>query len=80
MENPQLTKEQFIRTYRSNIGLEIRRYRIKKGFNQANLADFMDISRRTISKIENGKFAISIDSLAKFAWHLDFAINIKLEQ
>ena len=72
MENPQLTKEQFISTNRSNIGLEIRRYRIKKGFSQANLADFMDISRTTISKIENGKFAISVDYLAKFAWHLDF--------
>jgi DNA-binding XRE family transcriptional regulator len=72
MENPQLTKEQFIRTNRSNIGLEIRRYRIKKRFSQANLADFVDISRTTISKIENGQFAISIDYLAKFAWHLDF--------
>lgn len=36
----------------------------------------MDISRATISKIENGKFAFSIDYLAKFAWHLDFDIKI----
>jgi transcriptional regulator with XRE-family HTH domain len=40
------------------------------------LAGLMKISRSTISKIENGKFAISIDYLAKFAWHLDFDVRL----
>lgn len=76
MDNPQLAKEEFIRTNRSNIGMEICRYRLKKGYSQAVLAGLMGISRATISKIENGKFAISVDYLAKFSWHLDFDIRL----
>lgn len=69
-------KGNFIKNTRLNIGVEIRKYREKRGFTQEHLADIMDISRATISKIENGKFAISVDYLAKFAWHLDFDIAI----
>lgn len=76
MDNPQLTKAEFINTNRSNIGMEIQRFRAKKGFSQAHLAEIMGISRATISKIENGKFAISVDYLAKFAWHLDFDFKL----
>lgn len=76
MEKPQLTKEEFISTNRSSIGMEICKYRIRKGYSQAVLADLMGISRATISKIENGRFAISVDYLAKFAWHLDFHVKI----
>ena len=76
MENVQQTKEDFILNNRSIIGGEIRKYREKKGFSQEQLANLMDISRATISKIENGKFAFSVDYLAKFAWHLDFKINV----
>jgi len=36
----------------------------------------MEINRSTISKIENGKFAISIDYLVRFAWYLDFDIEL----
>ena len=76
MDNPQITKDEFIRNNRSKIGMEIHKYRAKKGFSQAYLADLMGISRATISKIENGKFAISVDYLAKFSWHLDFEISL----
>ena len=76
MENLQLTKEEFVKSNRYIIGGEIRKYRDKKGFSQNHLATLMGISRATISKIENGKFAFSIDYLAKFAWHLDFDITI----
>lgn len=76
MENFQLTKEEFVKNNRYLIGGKIRKYRDKKGFSQEHLASIMGISRATISKIENGKFAISIDYLAKFAWHLDFDISI----
>lgn len=72
MEKINSAKEAFIFNNRINISNELRKYREKKGFTQEYLAFLMGISRATISKIENGKFAISIDYLAKFAWHLDF--------
>jgi transcriptional regulator with XRE-family HTH domain len=76
MEKINLTKEAFIINNRINISYELRKYREKKSFSQEHLATLMGISRATISKIENGKFAISIDYLAKFAWHLDFDIKL----
>jgi transcriptional regulator with XRE-family HTH domain len=76
MDKINLTKETFIINNRNNISSEIRKYREKKGFSQEQLAALMGISRTTISKIENGKFAISVDYLAKLSWHLDFDIKI----
>lgn len=76
MENLQLNKEDFVKNNRYFIGNEIRKYRDKKEWSQEHLATLMCISRATISKIENGKFAISVDYLAKFAWHLDFNVEI----
>jgi len=76
MDNLQVAKEDYIRINRSNIGIAIHKYRSKKGLSQEKLASLMGISRATISKIENGKFAISIDYLAKFAWHLDFDVRL----
>ena len=76
MDNLQFTREEFISTNRSKIGMEICKFRLNKGYSQVVLADLMGISRATISKIENGKFAISVDYLAKFAWHLDFHVKI----
>jgi len=76
VEKQQHLKEDYIKANRASIGMEIYRYRVKKEFSQATLAELMGISRATISKIENGKFAISVDYLAKFAWHLDFDIRL----
>ncbi|STO10718.1 helix-turn-helix domain-containing protein [Flavobacterium hibernum] len=61
---------------RLKIGETIREIREKKGYNQEQLADIMNVSRTTISKIENGKFNFSIDYLSKFSWFLDFNISI----
>lgn len=61
---------------RLKIGETIREIREKKGYNQEQLADIMNVSRTTISKIENGKFNFSIDYLSKFSWFLDFNITI----
>jgi transcriptional regulator with XRE-family HTH domain len=76
MDNLDAVRSEFVRNNRLNIGLKIRQYRIMKSFSQQHLADLMGISRATISKIENGKFSISIDYLAKFAWHLDFDVRL----
>jgi transcriptional regulator with XRE-family HTH domain len=48
----------------------------KKGFSQDELSEIMEVNRSTISKVETGKFAITIDYLVKFAWYLDFDISV----
>lgn len=61
---------------RIEVGEIIKNFREQKGYSQNDLAILMKINRATISKIENGKFAISVDYLERFAWHLDFDIRI----
>jgi transcriptional regulator with XRE-family HTH domain len=61
---------------RLRIGDTIREIRETKGYSQEQLAEIMNVSRTTISKIENGKFNFSIDYLSKFSWFLDFNITI----
>lgn len=72
--------EHYIQENREVIGKQIRTFREKKGFSQDELAEIMDINHSTISKIETGKFAISVDYLAKFAWYLDFDISVLEKQ
>lgn len=61
---------------RTKIGRTIRTIREKRGLSQEQLAEKMNISRSTISKIENGKFNFSIDYLLKFGDYLDFSVYI----
>ena len=68
--------EQYIQENREAIGKQIRAFREKKGFSQDELAEIMEVNRSTISKVETGKFAITIDYLVKFAWYLDFNISV----
>jgi transcriptional regulator with XRE-family HTH domain len=56
--------------------MTIRAFREKKGYSQDELAKIMEVHRSTISKVETGKFAITIDYLVKFAWYLDFDISV----
>lgn len=72
--------EQYIRENREMIGKQIRLFREKKGFSQEELAKIMEVNCVTISKMETGKFAISIDYLVKFAWCLDFSISLLAKQ
>ena len=67
MEIKNKPKPEIIQEYRQRIGERIRTFREKRGLNQDELAEIMEINRSTISKIENGRFAISIDYLVKFA-------------
>ncbi len=67
--------EKYLHDCRIKIGETIREIREKRGYSQEQLAEIMQISRTTISKIENGKFAISIDYLVKFGWYLNFDID-----
>ncbi len=78
--NAELAIEQHLVSCRIRIGENIREIREKKGLNQEKLAEIMSVSRTTISKIENGKFNISIDYLAKFSWFLGFDVSFKLNE
>lgn len=75
MKTKEKISEQLIRDYRESVGRNIRLIREKRGYSQDELAEIMDVHRSTISKIETGKFAITIDYLVKFAWYLDFEIS-----
>lgn len=72
--------EQYIQENREAIGKQIRAFREKKGFSQDELSEIMEVNRSTISKVETGKFAITIDYLVKFAWYLDFNISVLEKQ
>ena len=76
MDQSQEDKENYISDFRMKIGQSIKEAREKRGYSQDELAEIMEVNRTTISKIENGKFAITIDYLAKFAWHLAFDFSI----
>ena len=75
IEKSRITSE-YIQEFRERIGSEIRAIRESRGLSQDDLADIMEVHRATISKIETGKFAISIDYLVKFAWYLDFEVSL----
>jgi transcriptional regulator with XRE-family HTH domain len=68
--------EKYIQENREIIGKRIRSLREKRGYSQDELAGIMQVHRSTISKVETGKFAITIDYLVKFAWFLDFDISV----
>jgi transcriptional regulator with XRE-family HTH domain len=68
--------DDFIIEYRLKVGESIKKIREKRGHSQDELAELMNISRSTISKVENGKFAMSVDYLAKFGWYLKFDIDL----
>ena len=76
MNKKSRPSEQYIQENREVIGKQIRTLRDKKGFSQDELAEIMEVNRSTISKVETGKFAITIDYLVKFAWYLDFNISV----
>jgi transcriptional regulator with XRE-family HTH domain len=69
------TEEQ-IKDYRLKLGDKIRIIREKRGYSQEQLAEKMDINRSTISKIENGKFSITVDYLVRFSIFLDYEFKV----
>ncbi|MHB1106494.1 MAG: helix-turn-helix domain-containing protein [Lutibacter sp.] len=72
IQQVEITLENYLHNCRVKIGKSIREIRGKRGYSQEQLAKIMEVNRSTISKIENGKFSISIDYLAKFSWFLEF--------
>ena len=74
MKSKLKPSREYLQEYRERIGENIRESREKMGYSQDELAEIMEVNRSTISKIENGKFAISIDYIVKFGWYLDFDV------
>jgi len=75
--NSELTTTQSqIKDYRFKLGDKIRQVREEKGYSQEQLADLMNINRSTISKIENGKFSITVDYLVRFSIFLDHEFKV----
>jgi transcriptional regulator with XRE-family HTH domain len=70
--------DKYVFDCRLRIGENIRKVREKKGYNQKQLAEIMQVSRSTISKIENGKFNCSLDYISKFSWFLEFDLLISI--
>jgi DNA-binding XRE family transcriptional regulator len=68
--------ESQIKNYRLKLGDKIRQVREQRGYSQEQLADMMDINRSTISKIENGKFSITVDYLVLFSIFLDYEFKV----
>ena len=62
-----LATENQIIDYRLKLGDKIRFVREQRGYSQEQLAALMNINRSTISKIENGKFSITVDYLVRFS-------------
>jgi transcriptional regulator with XRE-family HTH domain len=68
--------ENQIKDYRLKLGDKIRIVREKRGYSQEQLAEKMDVNRSTISKIENGKFGITVDYLVRFSIFLDYEFKV----
>lgn len=77
MDQSQQEIKALIKENRLKIGKSIRVIREKRGYSQDHLADLMNVSRSTISKIENGKFSVSIDYLSRLSIFLDFQISLE---
>jgi len=68
--------EDQIKDYRVKLGEKIRIVREKNGYSQEQLAEKMKVNRSTISKIENGKFGITVDYLVRFSIFLDYEFKV----
>ena len=76
MQTDLTSTESQIKDYRLKLGDKIRIVREQRGYSQEQLADMMDINRSTISKIENGKFSITVDYLVRFSIFLDYEFKV----
>ena len=58
------------------LGRVIRKFRIQRGMTQAILADHAELSRESISAIENGRFDPTFSTLLR----ISKALDLKMEQ
>ena len=68
--------ESQVSEYRIRLGETIRQVRKLRGYSQQQLGEMMNTERSTISKIEYGKFGISVDYLVRFSVFLDYEFKV----
>lgn len=56
---------------RTRVGLNIQDLRRERGWSQEALAHAADVDRGYLGKLENGKYAASLDTLEKIANAMD---------
>lgn len=64
-------------THREKIGIELRNVRIKRGLTIYELGSLCGMVPTTISKIENGKYNVSVDILGKVADALGYRLTFE---
>jgi transcriptional regulator with XRE-family HTH domain len=60
---------------RAQVGAWLREKREEKGLSQLELADKMWIKQETVSKVESGRWAITVDMLTLFCHHLGIPLE-----
>ena len=61
-----------LKTYRLQVGNKIAELRKQKGMSQRDLAEAAGVTPANIANIENGKYSVGIDVLAKIAGALEW--------
>lgn len=59
----------------NHIGVRLRQIRTQKGYSLENLAEWMNISKQQVSRIEHGKCRISVVQLFQLARGLDVPLS-----
>lgn len=62
---------------RESLGQMLRNLRISKGYSIRTLADMCDMSKSTIVSVEGGRFAASIDIIARILKELNATMTIQ---
>lgn len=62
------------------LGERLKESRINKGFSQGNVAEYLSISRQSISKWENGNSYPDLDNLVKLSVYYEVSIDELLKE
>lgn len=62
------------------LGARLKKSRVDKGYSQGNVADYLQISRQSISKWENGNSYPDLDNLVKLSEYYEISIDDLLKE
>lgn len=64
-------------SYREEIGAELQTLRVQRGLTVRELGETSGLAFTTISKIENGRYNVSVDILGKVADALGYKLTFE---